>query len=164
MSGTSRRSRAERERERDADAARLRALRFTYQQIADQLGYADHTGAMKAAKRGRDRAVREPHEDMVLMDLAELDEMAREAWRVLRNTHYVVDRGDVVLHPETGLPLVDDGPILDAIRRLLDVQQRRAKLVGLDAPAKAQVTHATADVDAAVAELAEQLAAQDTGA
>jgi hypothetical protein len=155
MSGTSQRSRAEHERERDAKAARLRALRFTYQQIADQLGYADHTGAMKAAKRGRDRAVREPHQDMVLMDLAELDEMAREAWKVLRSTHYVVDRGDVVHLGD--VPLLDDAPVLAAIARLLDIQVRRAKLVGLDAPTRATVTHSNADVDAAVAELTREL-------
>lgn len=157
MTGTARSTRTERERDRDAQAARLRALRFTYEQIADQLGYADHTGAMKAAKRGRDRAVREPHQDMVLMDLAELDEMAREAWKVLRNTHYVVDRGDVVVLNDK--PLLDDVPVLAAIAKLLDIQVRRSKLVGLDAPTRANITHATADIDAAVAELAEVMRA-----
>jgi DnaJ-domain-containing protein 1 len=161
MSGPARIGRNERERRRDAEAARLRALRFTYEQIADQLGYADHSGARKAAERGRDRAVREPHQDMVLMDLAELDEMARQAWKVLHATHYVVDRGEVVtLHGE---PLRDDAPVLAAIAKLLDIQQRRAKLVGLDAPTKMQatVTHATSDLDAAVAELAAEMALRD---
>lgn len=157
MSGPSRIGRAEREQDRDAQAARLRALRFSYEQIAAQLGYADHSGARKAAERGRNRAVREPHQDMILMDLAELDEMAREAWGVLRNTHYVVDRGEVVRL--AGEPLVDDSPVLTAIGRLLDIQTRRAKLVGLDQPARATVTHARADVDAAVAELAEVMRA-----
>lgn len=156
MSGTARVGRTERERDRDAQAARLRALRFTYEQIAQQLGYADHTGALKAAKRGRDRAVREPHQDMVLMDLAELDEMAREAWKVLRNTHYVVDRGEVVTLDEA--PLLDDAPVLAAIAKLLDIQVRRSKLVGLDAPTRATVTHSPADIDAAVAELAQEMA------
>lgn len=155
MTGKARVSRVERDKDRDAQAARLRALRYTYDQIAEQLGYADASGAWRAAQRGRERAVREPHQDMVLMDLAELDEMAREAWKVLRNTHYVVDRGEVV--DLDGVPLIDDGPVLAAIGRLLDIQQRRAKLVGLDAPARATVTHAAADVDAAVAELAREL-------
>lgn len=156
MTGTARRSRTEREETRDAQAARLRALRFTYEQIAEQLGYANHTGALKAARRGRDRAVREPHQDMVAMDLAELDEMARQAWAVLRANHYVVDRGEVVRLDDK--PLADDAPVLAAIGRLLDIQVRRARLVGLDAPAKATVTHASADVDAAVAELAREMA------
>lgn len=156
MAGTARTTRQEREEARDAQAARLRALRLTYDQIAEKLGYADHTGAMKAAKRGRDRAVREPHQDMVAMDLAELDEMAQEAWKVLRNTHYVVDRGEVVHLDDE--PLLDDAPVLAAIAKLLDIQQRRAKLVGLDAPARANITHSAADVDAAVAELAHEMA------
>lgn len=161
MSGPARIGRREREARRDAEAARLRALRFTYEQIAEQLGFADHSGARKAAERGRDRAVREPHQDMVLMDLAELDEMAREAWKVLRNTHYVVDRGDVVLL--NGEPLLDDAPVLAAIAKLLDIQARRAKLVGLDAPARATVTHSASDVDAAVAELAREMALREQG-
>lgn len=151
MAGNARVTRTERELDRDAQAARLRALRFTYEEIADKLGYADRAGAWKAAKRGRDRAVREPHHDMVAMDLAEMDEMAQEAWKVLRNTHYVVDRGEVVLLDDA--PLLDDGPVLAAIAKLLDIQARRAKLVGLDAPARATVTHTSSDVDAAVADL-----------
>lgn len=152
MSGPARVTRSEREKHRDAEAARLRACRFTYEQIAQQLGFADHSGARKAAERGRDRAVREPHQDMVALDLAELDEMAQQAWKVLRNTHYVVDRGEVV-HLDSE-PLLDDAPVLAAIAKLLDIQQRRAKLVGLDAPARATITHTSSDVDAAVADLA----------
>lgn len=161
MSGPSRVSRAERERDLDAQAARLRALRFTYDQIAEQLGYADHSGARKAAQRGRDRAVREPHEDMVLMDLAELDEMAREAWKVLRSTHYVVDRGAVVLLDD--VPLLDDGPVLAAISKLLDIQTRRAKLVGLDAPTKSRVEVLTEDaIDSEIRRLEGELAGRSS--
>lgn len=146
--------------DRDSQAARLRALRLTGAQIAEQLGYADASGALRAAERGRNRAVREPHQDMILMDLAELDEMARQAWAVLHREHYVVDRGEVVRLD--GAPLRDDALVLAAIGRLLDVQLRRARLVGLDAPTKATVTHASADVDAAVAELAAEMARSAT--
>lgn len=159
MSGPARITRVERDKRRDAEAARLRACRFTYDQIAEQLGFADHSGARKAAERGRNRAVREPHQDMVLMDLAELDEMAQQAWAVLRNTHYVVDRGQVV--QLDGEPLLDDAPVLAAIAKLLDIQARRAKLVGLDVPARATVTHASADIDAAVNELAKEMALRE---
>jgi hypothetical protein len=151
-------TKAEQERNRDAAAARLRARRYSYDDIAAELGYADRSGAWRAVERARKQVLRDADESMVSYDLDELDEMAREAWKVLRNTHFVVDRGEVVFHPETGQPLIDDAPILDAIRRLLDVQQRRAKLVGLDAPSRATVTHASADIDAAAAELAAELA------
>lgn len=143
------------DREKAIEAARLRALRFSLKQIANQLGYADESGASRAVKRGQEIAVREPHQDMILLDLAELDEMAREAWKVLRGTHYVVDRGEVVRLD--GSPLLDDAPVLAAIGRLLDIQSRRAKLVGLDAPKRLEVTDAMPDLDAAVQELAAEL-------
>lgn len=145
---------------RDAEAARLRALRFTGDQIAEQMGYADASGALRAAKRGRDAAVREPHQDMLLMDLSELDEMAREAWKVLRGTHYKVADGRVVRLDEE--PLVDEAPVLQAISKLLDIQARRAKLVGLDAPTRTRVEVFTEDsVDAEIERLSRELADQD---
>lgn len=161
--GTARSTASERVRARHLEAARLRALRFSYTQIAEQLGYADRAAAWNAVKAGQELIVREPHQDMVLLDLAELDEMAREAWTVLRNTHYVVDRGAVVTWD--GRPLVDDAPVLAAIARLLGVQERRAKLVGLDAPRRIEVADALPDLDAAVQELAAELRARggDTG-
>lgn len=147
------------DRVRDAEAARLRALRFSFAQIAEQLGYADHSGAVRAVERGLARSVREPHQDLIALDMAELDEMAREAWRVLRGVHYVVDRGQVV-HLD-GEPLKDDAPVLAAISRLLDIQTRRSKLVGLDAPTKARVEVITESaVDAAIRELEGKLGRQ----
>lgn len=159
MTGKARRPRTEVTKDRDAQAARLRALRLTYAQIAEQLGFANESGAYKAAQRGRVASVREPHQDMVLMDLAELDEMAREAWKVLRSTHYVVSQGRLIYVDDDSPPLADDAPVLAAIGKLLDIQVRRAKLVGLDQPVKATVTHATTDIDAAVSELAEVMRA-----
>ena len=137
MESKARVSRAEKDRQRDAEAARLRAMRLTFDEIAERLGYADASGAWRAAQRGLQRAVREPHQDMVTLDLAELEEMAREAWAVLRAKHYTVDKGTVVHHD--GKPLLDDAPVLAAIGRLLDIQARRAKLVGLDAPARSKI-------------------------
>lgn len=141
---------------RDAKAARLRALRFTFDQIAEQLGYEDTSGAVRAVQRGLARSVREPTQDLIALDMSELDEMAQEAWRVLRSVHYVVDKGQVVHHG--GQALRDDAPVLAAIGKLLDIQARRAKLCGLDAPAKARVEVITESaVDAAIRELESKL-------
>jgi hypothetical protein len=145
-------TRAERELFNDAEAARLRALRFSYDQIAEKLGYADKSGAWRAVRRGLATAVREPTHEAILLDLDELNRMARGAWTVLGNTHYVVDRGEVVFLNEE--PVLDDGPVLAAIGRLLDIQARRAKLLGLDAPTKSRVEVVTEDaVDAEIRRL-----------
>lgn len=156
--GTARITAAETARGRHREAARLRALRFSYEQIATQLGYSDRAAAWHAVKSGQELIVREPHEDMILLDLTELDEMAQQAWRALRNTHYVVDRGEVVTWE--GQPLHDDAPILAAIGKLLDIQSRRAKLLGLDAPKRLEVSDGLPDLDAAVQELATELASR----
>jgi len=154
-------STAEAVRRRDLEAARLAALRFSYDQIATQLGYDDRSGAWRAVRRGQELIAREPHDNMVLLDLHELDEMARQAWAVLQRTHYVVDKGAVVVWE--GRPLNDDGPILAAIAKLLDIQRRRADLVGLDAPKRLRVADALPDLDAAVQELAAELRALPGG-
>jgi hypothetical protein len=154
--GTARITASERARSKHLEAARLRALRFSLDQIAEQLGYLDRRSAWHAVKAGQELIVREPREDAVLLDLTELDEMARAAWTVLRNTHYVVDRGEVVRLD--GTPLNDDAPVLAAIGRLLDIQARRAKLVGLDAPKRLEVSDNLPDLDRAVQDLAAELA------
>ncbi|MGI5285155.1 hypothetical protein ACQEVF_17725 [Nonomuraea polychroma] len=38
-----------------------------------------------------------------------------------------------------GQPVSDHGPILDAIKTVLDVEARQAKLLGLDTPVKQQL-------------------------
>ncbi len=152
MTSNARSTKAERLKFRDAEAARMRALRFSYDQIAAKLEFADKSGAWRAVQRGLTMAVKEPTQDMILLDLGELDRLARAAWNVLGTTHYVVDRGEVVFLNDE--PVLDDAPVLAAIGKLLDIQVRRAKLVGLDAPSKSRVEVVTEDaVDAEIRRL-----------
>jgi hypothetical protein len=124
------------DRVRDFHAARLRAEGSSYQQIADEMGYSS-SGAFDAVQRGLQRSVREPTDAARDLQLNALDELAREAWAVLRREHFVVDRGQVVWHD--GAPLRDDMPVLRAIDALLKVHERQSKLLGLNAPPKVQV-------------------------
>ena len=66
--------------------------------------------------------------------------------------------GKVALHPVTGDPLLDDGPVIQAGLALLRVSESRRKLLGLDKP----IRHEVRTVDAIDAEL-EQLAVQVAG-
>src|SRR5690606_7690573 len=45
------------------------------------------------------------------------------------------------------VPLLDDGPILAAADRLLKISERRSKMLGLDKPVQAEVTHKAEAVD-----------------
>ncbi|MEU0516633.1 hypothetical protein [Streptosporangium sp. NPDC006007] len=122
---------------RDAAACRLRARGLTYEQIATDLGMASKSSAYDAVQRALTATVKEPAEEVRQIELIRLDELHRSALAVLEATHYVVDKGAVVLW--NGDPLIDDGPILAAVDRLLKVQERRARLLGLDSPQRVSI-------------------------
>lgn len=145
--------------QREADAARFRAEGWTYQRIANELGYRDPSSARKAVQRALKASVRDANDTAVHLELNALDEMAREAWGVLQRTHVVVSQGRVV--EMDGVPVPDDAPTLAAIDRLLKIQERRAKLLGLDAPTRSKVEVVTESVvDQAIAELEAQIDAR----
>jgi len=67
--------RAQAYREREQKALELRKARVTFQQIADALGYAGPAGAKMAVDRAIARQGFEAAREVVLLDLATLDEM-----------------------------------------------------------------------------------------
>jgi hypothetical protein len=145
--------------ERDARAAQLRADGWTYPAIAAALGFASKGHANDAVKRALAATVREPSDQLRALELERLDKMYRAATGVLERPHVTVSQGRVVVMPgQDGgeVPVPDDAPVLTAIDRLLKVQERRAKLLGLDAPLKVDVSDET---DREIRQLAERLGA-----
>ncbi|GAA2395473.1 hypothetical protein GCM10010404_61300 [Nonomuraea africana] len=49
---------------------------------------------------------------------------------------FIDDDGNAAVDDGRGEPLEDDAPVLAAIDRMLKIQERRAKLLGLDIPVK----------------------------
>ena len=143
--------------ERDAEAARLRARGYSYQQIADELGWSSKGDAHHAVKRVLADTVKEAGDEVRALELARLDGLHRAAMDVLEREHVTVSNGRVVALNETPLP--DDGPVLAAIDRLLKIQERRARLLGLDAPTK-QAISISPERAAAIEQLAEELGEQ----
>lgn len=141
--------------ERDAEAARLRTRGLTYPEIAINLGYADASGAFLAVKRAIAATITEPSEQVRAYELERLDFMWAAALAVLEAQHFTVNaKGLVYLGDQ---PLADDAPVLAAIDRMLKIQDRRAKLLGLDAPAKHEV-RTVDDFDDHIRQLMDQLA------
>lgn len=148
--------------ERRAKALALKVAGLGYDQIAEQLGYAgraaayvDINRALKQRKKDQDEAA----DLAVSLELERLEAMERAAWTVLRRQHVLVSGGKVVKDKDddTGRPIVDDAPTLAAIDRLLKIQVRRARLLGLDTPMKVEML--TVDViDAEIARLTAELA------
>jgi hypothetical protein len=145
--------------ERDAEACRLKAEKWTYQQIADELGYHDRFHARDRIKKVLRETVQPAGDALRTMELLRLEGELRRlngleaaVHKVLARTHFTVSNGKVVYVGDE--PLLDDGPLLAAVDRLLKIEdsrrrngESRRKLLGLDAATK---------VDATVTEVTQQ--------
>lgn len=142
--------------QREAEAARLRSLGWTYQRIADELGWSNKGDAHHAVQKVLRDTVQEAGDDLRALELSRLDTMYVAAMEVLERSHVTVSNGKVVTLD--GAPLPDDAPVLAAIDRLLKIQERRSKLLGLDAPVKRDIAltdERAAAIEALVEELGE---------
>ncbi len=149
--------RRESTRRRDADAAKLRVRAWSYQDIADELGFASPGAAHDAVRRSLAESVRQPTEQARDIAAGHLDQLALEAWRLVRTRHLTVSAGRVVEHQ--GNTVADAKPVVEALSLLVRIEERRAKLLGLDAPRQVVTNVITEDVvDAAIAELEAELA------
>lgn len=124
--------------DREIEAINLRRRGLTYSEIAQQVGYSDHVGAMRAVKRGMQKALQEPADELREIEASRLDLAQAKVW-----------------------PKVEQGD-MKAIATLLRIMERRAKLLGLDAPTVIQqdvtVFDGAGDLDREVQRLAEFLA------
>ena len=153
--------------ERDRKAVQLRSRGQAYQQISDELGYGHSSNARRAVKKILDGIVVEGRDEAIKIELDGLDMMTRAVFEVLEAKHYVVSDGRIVHLGDKDDPdrreLLDDAPVLQAVDRLLKIADRRAKLLGLDAPKRIEVGDGTPDLDAAVRELEAELTQRADG-
>ena len=96
--------------ERQRQAVQLRLAGATYAQIAEKLGYRQAAGALKAVEAALAKTLREPTDQLRELELARLDALWLSIW-----------------------PQAQQGS-LGAVDRCLRIQERRARLLGLDAP------------------------------
>ena len=143
--------------DRDVTAVEHARRGLTYDQIAKAMGYRDKSGAYRAVQRGLRDAYREEADQLVAMEAERLNALRRTLERVAATRHYAVaPGGKIAVHPQTGEPLADDGPVLQAAIGLLKVSESWRKLKGLDAPAKHEVRTIDA-IDARLLDLAGQV-------
>lgn len=116
--------------ERDARIFRMRVVGMTERQIAAEVGLSQprvHTIIADAI-----RARVEPEvDDLRKLAQERLDDQRRSINAVRSRRHYVVQGGKVV-KDDDGTPLIDDGPVLAANSALLKLEEREAKMYGLD--------------------------------
>lgn len=172
-------------RKRDHKAAELRGQGFSFDRIADDLGFASRGKAHEAVMRAYAEIPSEATEQAKRLDLERIDRLIEHAWAIMLRDHVTVSQGRIVgkvigvERDENGAPLtdhdgkpvliyediLDDGPALAAIREIRGLLERRAKIIGYDAPARSRVEVITEDAfDAQMAELEAQVAANDAAA
>lgn len=156
--------------ERRTKAITMRLAGSSYQQIADELGYTTRGAACQDISRALEAQVAEQHTAVEVhreTELQRLDILWADAWAVLKREHITVSHGKIVYDERTLdkgelKPLLDDGPVLQAITTLLKIQERRAKYLGLDAPTKVEAITIDA-IDAEIRKLAAELEADPVG-
>lgn len=98
--------------ERARQALELRKAGAQYADIATTLRYADASGAYRAVARALARLTAEPAAELRELEVLRLDRMLQAIWdQVIRGNHGAIDRA-------------------------LRIAERRARLLGLDAPQK----------------------------
>jgi len=107
-----RRDRRMEEAQRRRRALELRVAGATYEEIAEALGYSSRSAAWKAVWRAYRQGLRDPAEHLRELESERLDRLQKAWW---------------------GKALSGD---VGAFRYLLRLMERRAKLLGLDAPTK----------------------------
>lgn len=123
--------------ERDARCLELRKRGLSYRAIAAEVG-VDVATAHEAVKRSIAAIIEEPAAEVRQMELERLDSMWVAVMGVLEAKHFKVSDGRLVKLND--VPLEDDAPVLAAVDRLLRIQERRSKLLGLDQPVKQEIT------------------------
>lgn len=144
---------------RRAEALELRLAGLSYRAVGERLGVSE-SRAWRIVEAALRAAVSEPAAGVRRLELERLDVLLEEAMRQLRLDHAMVSHGKVVPG------VVDEGAKLAALDRCLRIQERRARLLGLDAPAKVHVAEAPAksDLDERIERLMEEMAALDAHA
>lgn len=114
------------ERLRAQQCLKLRTGGLTWQEIADQLGYADRSGARKAVERLLDRTEFESVDEFRTLESDRLDALWRSYWSAALD-------GD-----------------LKAAEFCLKISAQRCRLLGLDRPARVSIEPGPAGEDFAV--------------
>lgn len=118
----------------DARAAKLRAQGWTYQRIADELGYKTKTSAIDAVKRAVREVRADGPEDLLALLLERMETLYEAALEVMEADHIVVSHGKIITMPdEDGVerPLTDHGPKLAALREARATLDSVASMTGL---------------------------------
>jgi hypothetical protein len=130
---------------RDIEATKLRAAGHDYDEIAAELGFSNRGNAFRAVERCLAAARAEPAATVVKLELARIDAMYKRFKTIFDGQHITVSNGRVV-YGDDGRPVPDFGPNIAAGAQMQRLMERRAKMLGTDAPIKSRIEVITDDV------------------
>lgn len=127
-------------------AVTMRSRGAGWSEIAQECGFNDAKAAsssvhayLRKLARQSDATI-ESHRQSLLESL---DQLEKEAWKVLETKHVAHSAGEIVRRyndeTEQFEDLEDDAPTLNAIDRLLKIYERKAKMLGLDLTADTNI-------------------------
>lgn len=120
-------------------AVSLRSQGWSMREIAAKLGLDSESAVIDAVRRALTTRAAFNRDERIVIDALVLDELESRLWAKLREVHVVVGHGRVVHDPATGAPMVDHRYELECVNAILALMTRRAKLLGLDAPTRAEI-------------------------
>jgi len=134
--------------ERARRALDMRVTGMTFSQIGEALG-VDRTTAFRYVNNALEECAKENVDkagELRALELQRLDKLQRATERILATNHVYVSQGGKIVY-DGDVKLTDDDPTMKAVGTLLRIMERRAKLLGLDAPQKLE-TKSTVEVKA----------------
>lgn len=121
-------------KQRHEQALVLRRAGLSLREVADRLGYKTPSAVQKAIMGALQRPIDEAATALRLLEAERLDRLQLNLWGVATNTakQTVVIKGKDV---EVPYPILEQ---ISATRAVLKIMERRARLLGLDAPTKTE--------------------------
>jgi hypothetical protein len=119
--------------ERMRKALRLRRDGHSYQEIADELGWASRSSSFTAIKKAIAEIPREAAEDLIQLEVERLTALIKKTVEIMRGEYVKVDHGRIV-RDDDGNAILDPMPRLRAISELRRLSESLRELKGMDAP------------------------------
>jgi hypothetical protein len=117
--------------EKDHQAAGMRPM--TYRAIGEKFG-VNESSAYQMVQRAIADIPRESTEELIQLELMKLDRIESKAADIMEKYHPFVSQKGEVFNVE------DEMPVIQAMNTLLKIADRRARLLGLNAPTRTELT------------------------
>ncbi len=125
----------------------MREAGYSYEEIAEAMGWKGRSTARKFVQRALKATYQEPADAVRQMELRRLDRLARGIWQQALGTPATEDKEA-------------EPPSLFAMDRLMKLMDRRARLLGLDAPIKVKTDQ---NIQGSISGIARVIVVEDDG-